>query len=99
MEKCKFCGNDITEGRWKYFHEDCVDKFIEWRNEQDGMICPYCGYEFDDYDKIYDEGTDDVVCPECGNTFEVETTCTWGWESRKKEEDYKPEEEDGTGTV
>lgn len=56
-----------------------LDRQIAWESEgetmqEDNVICPYCGYKYDDYDGYeFDEGeTEEVECPECGKKFDVE---------------------------
>lgn len=56
-----------------------LDRQIAWESEgetieEDNVICPYCGYRYDDYDGYeFDEGkTEEVECPECGKKFDVE---------------------------
>ena len=56
-----------------------LDQEIAWESEgetigEDNVICPYCGYKYDDYDGYqFDEGkTEEEECPECGRKFDVE---------------------------
>lgn len=75
---------------------DHYRKVYEWQNESEryGTICPYCGYELDDEEKIYDEGTHDVTCPFCNKIFELEASIILEWTSRKREVDFVEGEED-----
>lgn len=81
---CKYCGKPVDKNeKYRFFHEECYDKYDEFANEQDDMICPYCEYEFDDCDKEYEEGSMEYECPCCGKTFELETNFSYSWRTRK----------------
>ncbi len=56
-----------------------LDQELGWESEgetfrEDKVICPYCGYEYEDYDGYeFNEGkTEEVECPECGRKFDIE---------------------------
>lgn len=86
--KCTTCGaptdNDQTFCELFEVHrcDECDKRFhqeIAWQSEGetlmvDKLTCPYCGYEYEDYDGYeFDEGTtEDVECPECSRRFDVE---------------------------
>jgi DNA-directed RNA polymerase subunit RPC12/RpoP len=42
--------------------------------QEDNVICPYCGYKYDDYDAYcFQEGdTPEVECEACGRKFDLE---------------------------
>lgn len=64
----------------------------EWKNEhllESSIICPWCEYEFEDYENVYDEGEDEIECPCCEKPIEVEARCDWRWTSRKPEKEYQ----------
>lgn len=87
---CCYCNKPIADGEpYKNFHSECYDKYEEWANEQYDMVCPYCEYEFEEYEKIYEETEEDIECPCCGETFTVNVTITCEWRTYKREEDYK----------
>lgn len=61
--------------------DDCLkqlDREIEWEMENEhyhesAIICPYCDYEYEQYDSYYyDEGHDIVKCRACGKNFNLE---------------------------
>ena len=62
--------------------DECDKRFkqeIDWESEgetfrEDKVTCPYCGYEYEDYDGYqFDEGkTEEVECLECLRKFDVE---------------------------
>lgn len=59
--------------------DKALDRQIAWESEgetinEDNVICPYCGYQYDDYDGYqFDEGkTEEVECPECSRKFDIE---------------------------
>lgn len=56
-----------------------LDQELAWESKgetirEDNVICPYCEYEYDDYDGYqFDEGnTEEVECLACGRKFNVE---------------------------
>lgn len=55
------------------------------------VICPYCGeaietcYGYEDFPELYEEGEHNIDCPECEKTFILESSCSWYYETRKKE--------------
>lgn len=58
----------------KRFHQE-----LDWESEgetfqEDTIICPYCGHEYDNYDAYdFDEGdTSEVECEICGRKFDLE---------------------------
>lgn len=57
----------------------------------DYVICPYCGeemetcYGYEDFPEIYEEGEHEIECPECERTFILESSCSWYYETKKKE--------------
>jgi hypothetical protein len=60
-----------------------------WENKHentDTIICPYCDYEFEGYDCIYDEGEDTIECESCGKEFNVTTEVSYSWSTSKLEE-------------
>lgn len=66
---------------------ECGDDPDTWSD--DYVICPYCGsaYEqlgYDETPETYIEGCHEVECTECGKRFELETTVSYSWETRKK---------------
>ena len=96
---CSMCKRNPVREEGKPMCQSCYDHWsnlYDWQyeSEKDGMICPYCDYEFDDEDKMYEEGTYDVTCPMCDKKFEVEASFTWEWTSRKREADFVDGEED-----
>lgn len=58
----------------------------------DYVICPYCGYAipadlgYEDFPELYEEGGHEIDCPECKKGFVLESSCSWYYETRKKEE-------------
>lgn len=57
----------------------------------DYVICPYCGnatetcYGYEDFPELYEEGEHELECDECGKTFVLESSCSWWYETSKKE--------------
>ena len=51
---------------------------LEWESDgetlwEDKIICPYCGYEYGDYESCsYDHSTDEVECAACGRKFDLQ---------------------------
>lgn len=83
---CKTCGKKISDYEYNYHDAKCfscceqdyLDKLAEQlqNNEEtetfreDKVICPYCGYVFEDDDSYFlNEGGGEFECEECGNTF------------------------------
>ncbi len=77
---------DISVACKIYHHEvhrcdECerlLRKELEWGSEgeticEDKIICPYCNFEYEDYDSYsFDEGdNDEVECAECGRKFDL----------------------------
>lgn len=73
-----------------------LDDLIDWQNEQwreNTTTCPWCGYEFEDYENEHEEGEIEVKCPVCEKHFEVEAECSWLFTSRKPERLFEEEGE------
>lgn len=55
----------------------------------DYVICPYCGHAhetcfgYEDFPEIYEEGSHEIMCDECEKEFQLETTVSYSWETRK----------------
>ena len=86
--ECSFCGAP-TNNEEKIGHitlhtcyscQERIGRETAWQSEgetwhEDTIICPYCGFEFDDYDCYQFEDDEDVEeqeCPECGKHFDIE---------------------------
>lgn len=98
---CCYCNKpvDATE-EYSCFHKKCYDKYEDFKNEQDDMICPWCEYEFKGYEKPYEVEIEDTICPCCGKTFTYEATSIWEWRTYKREEEFKQlEQEDLYGKI
>lgn len=69
-----------TEGRehqnWESDHTDT-----------DNIVCPYCDYEFEHPDNIYEEGEEEVECSHCDKTFTCNTEAKYTYTTNKLEED------------
>lgn len=65
---------DACKDRWsrEYDYQSETETTDELR-----IICPHCGYEYDDYDAYgFDEGeTKEVECEACGKKFDLEIEC------------------------
>lgn len=54
----------------KRFHQE-----LDWESEgetynENRVVCPYCGHEYDDYDSYsFGTDTDEVECRSCGHEF------------------------------
>ncbi len=55
----------------------------------DYVVCPYCGngmetdLGYEDFPEIYEEGDHEIECPECENTFILNTSVSYSWETEK----------------
>ena len=55
-----------------------ISKEVDWESENEHyrertIICPYCDFEYEDYDAWnFEGGEDEVECPECGKRFDLE---------------------------
>ena len=55
-----------------------ISKEVDWESENEHyqertIICPYCDFEYEDYDAwCFDCSEDEVECPECGKRFDLE---------------------------
>lgn len=97
---CMMCKRNPVREEGKPMCASCYsywNKLWDWQNksEKDGMVCPYCDYEFEEREREYEEGTTDVTCPCCGKEFEIEVSCLWTWTSRKRGADFVEVEEEG----
>lgn len=66
VHRCDACDHRLDlEIEW-----ECMDETVC----ENRIICPYCGYEYSDYDGYYyDEGLhQEVECECCGKHFELE---------------------------
>lgn len=62
--------------------DKCEERFhrkIDWQSEGEAwnectIICPYCGYEYEEYDAYaFEDGThEEVECDGCGRKFDLE---------------------------
>lgn len=65
MHRCAACDKRLDlEYEWQSLDEHYRERSI---------ICPHCGYEFEDYDAYgFDEGGHDAVeCPDCMKHFDL----------------------------
>ena len=67
------------------YDEDEIDTF-----SSDYVICPYCGNAidlskccYDDMPETYTEGFHSMTCSECGKDYELETMCSWIYETKR----------------
>ena len=60
--------------------DECKEKIrkkVEFQSEgetwrENNIICPFCGYEYDDYDSYsYEYSEDEVECVNCGKKFDL----------------------------
>ena len=55
-----------------------IDKEVDWEHENEHyhertIICPYCDFEYEDYDAWgFESSEDEVECPNCGKHFDLE---------------------------
>lgn len=97
---------------WRYEVHRCekcdkrLSREVDWESEgktinESNVICPYCEYEYDDYDGYqFDEGeTEKVKCPACGRKFDVEVETQRTYSTKRSlcemPENYGEEEEEG----
>ncbi len=87
--------------------DKCDKRFnqeLAWESEggtykEKNVICPYCGYKYDDYDGYqFDEGkTEEEECPECGRKFDVEVEFSRTYSTKRSlcemPEDWEGEDE------
>lgn len=84
----------------KRFHQE-----LDWESEgetiyEKKLICPYCGYEYDDYDAygFLEGSTPEVECEECGRKFDLEVETRRVFSTKRSlcemPENYGEEEED-----
>ena len=76
------------------FCKDLHNRQYDWEQDNEhlyesNIVCPYCDYEFDDYDSYsyVEEGDCDVECPMCDKTFKVEIKQTVEFSTHKRAED------------
>lgn len=104
--KCLVCKREHHEEYDRFFcSAKCKkksDAIWDWiydntHDSGDGAICPFCEHEHTaggDYPELYDEYIGEMECDNCRRKFEIESTCTWSWETKPRDEDYPEEEED-----
>lgn len=84
ITKCKKC-------------HDKEERFEEWQNKHentDSTICPWCEYEFEDYEDGYEpEDDEECECPNCGKTFIRTVECKYSYTTFKPEEAFEDDEE------
>lgn len=57
----------------------------------DYVICPYCGsaieanVSYEDFPELFIDGSHEIECDECRNTFVLETSISYSYETRKCE--------------
>lgn len=108
---CGHCGKptDNTQRVYEFeFHtcDECQRKLdieYEWQSEnehfaEDTIICPYCDYEYEDYDACeYECSEDEIECPECGKKFDLEVRVTTEYSTKRSlcemPEDYQGEDD------
>ena len=84
----------------KRFHQELTWETMGETTREYKLICPYCQYEYDDYDAYcFQEGdTPEVECEMCGRKFDlvVETRRVFSTKRSQCEmpEDWDGEEED-----
>lgn len=97
--------SEITKKHYTYSRcDECAkleEEKEEWQNErfrENTIICPWCEHEYDSYDCIYEEGTENIKCDYCGNEIEVETTnLGYVWTTRKPEKLFNLKEREING--
>lgn len=65
---------------------DCGD--TQTYEQDDGVICPYCGYLNEACDSdgmLYREDGDDYDCGECGKEFSFTVDLSFSWSGRRKD--------------
>lgn len=85
---------------WKCQKEEALEEVQEAIKEgeedvdtgsSDYVICPYCGeaietcYGYEDFPELYEEGDNEIECPECEKTFIMNTSISYYYETRKKD--------------
>ena len=72
----KLIGNSVI-----HTCDECLERIskeVDWESENEHyhertIICPYCDFEYEDYDAWnFDCSEDEVECPECGKRFDLE---------------------------
>lgn len=67
-----------------------MSKIDTW-NEDDKIICPYCGCEeevdFETFSDSSAECDEEMECPECGKTFLASRRAQFSYETCKMEEE------------
>jgi DNA-directed RNA polymerase subunit RPC12/RpoP len=66
------------------------EKRNAWEEKHENVgtiVCPYCDYEYDSCDCIYEDGEDVVECYNCGKEFNVITEVSYSWTTSKIERD------------
>lgn len=103
------CGNP-TDNETAYGHhicDDCLERIqkeVDWESQGEKykeytIICPYCGYAYDDYDCWeYEDSEDEVECPECGKHFDLEVYVKRSYSTKRSlcdmPDDYEGDEEE-----
>ena len=62
------------------------EEFETWREEE--IICPYCGYKYDDSWEFLGgewETSGEEECAECGKNFEWDSECDIKYSTRRAE--------------
>jgi hypothetical protein len=62
----------------------------EWEEKHenaDTVVCPYCDYEYDEYENPYEDDEKEIKCENCGKTFICETNISYSWSTRRYEDD------------
>lgn len=90
--ECYQCNKErLRDETTKAIQDAEEDETID-TGSSDYVFCPYCGeametdYGYEDFPEIYEEGEHTITCPECNKDFILETSCSWYYETKKREE-------------
>ena len=69
---------------------DCKCGDTETYDNEEGPICPHCGYlnkACDSDGMLYSERTEEWDCGDCGKSFGVSVSVSFAWTANRKPED------------
>jgi transcription elongation factor Elf1 len=101
------CYDKISKRSYHYCKKckDLKDLEFDWEREgettrESNVICPYCDYEYDDYDSysFVDDGqVEEHSCQQCGKKFDIEVDTTVYFSTKRSicemPQDYKGDDE------
>lgn len=61
-----------------------IDPEEEEIYSDEGIVCPYCGYIYEEPEAIYDQEIEKLECPSCEKNMDVRVEISWNWTTSKR---------------